>query len=456
MKHTTLASVAKMAEGIILHGNPSTSVHSAHFDARLLEAGALFVPIVGSRDGHDFISQAIEQGASAALISNQDKIPQDSPENFGYILVNDTLRAFQKMASAYRKSFHMPFVAVTGSNGKTTTKDIIAHVLSQRNNVYKTFKNLNNHLGVPYSLLQLDDSHEVAVLELGMSHAGEIDLLADMLHPDYSVITHIGDAHLEFFGTREKIALAKAELLPHTNPAGLVLLNGDSEYLRKVSHLYDGEVWFYSVNEQADIWADQITSDGQGTHYTVHIGSTDRLEVFLPLFGKHNVANSLPAIAIALRMGMTRDEIIAALATVHISAMRFEVNHSSTGAIIINDAYNASPSSMKAAIDTFAEIFPERQKILVLGDMYELGENSGELHADIGIYLNQFEGTFEHLITVGVDAAELSHTFQGKKNHFKTKEEAEQLLAQYNSAEYAILFKASRGMKLESLLEIIK
>ncbi|MGD8189024.1 UDP-N-acetylmuramoyl-tripeptide--D-alanyl-D-alanine ligase [Brevibacillus ginsengisoli] len=456
MKPITFAELAKMSEGILLQGDPSATITSAHFDTRQLEAGSLFVPIVSNRDGHDFIMQAIEQGAAAVLVSNQSKLPTELPSQTGVILVNDTLRAFQKLSAAYRRQFNIPIVAVTGSNGKTSTKDIIAHVLSAKHSVYKTYKNLNNHLGAPYSLLQLDETHESAVLEVGMNHPGEIDLLASLVQPKYSVITTIGDAHLEFFGTREKIALAKAELLPHTDKDGLVLLNGDNEFLHKIRHLYDGEVWFYSVEGRADVWADHFVTDEHGTRFTVHLPDHISFAVTLPLFGKHNVSNSLPAIAIASRLGMSPEEIQAALATVAISAMRFEVSRTDRGTILINDAYNASPSSMVAAIDTFAEILPSHQKILVLGDMFELGENSEELHAEVGDYLNRYRNQFEKVITIGSLTESMHQAFKGNKFHFTSKEEALSALQPYLTKEYAILFKASRGMKLETLLESVK
>lgn len=455
MKPITFAEIAKMAEGILLQGDPTSIIHSVHFDTRQLESGSLFVPVVGNRDGHDFIMQAVELGAVAVLLSNQNKLPEQLPETVGVILVNDTLRAFQKLSAAYRLQFEIPIVAVTGSNGKTSTKDIIAHVLGAKHSVYKTYKNLNNHLGAPYSLLQLNETHEVAVLEVGMNHAGEIDLLASLVQPKYSVITTIGDAHLEFFGTREKIALAKAELLPHTDSNGLVLLNGDSELLHKVSHLYDGEVWFYSVNGKANVWAENLTTDERGTSFTVHLPDQMTFEAFLPLFGKHNVANTLPAIAIATRLGMSPEEIQSALASVSISAMRFEVSRTGSGAILINDAYNASPSSMRAAIDTFADILPAYQKVLVLGDMFELGEDSSSLHAEVGEYLNQYSEQIEVLITIGSLSAHLNQAYSGKKLHFSTKEEALDSIRAYVKKEYSLLFKASRGMKLETLIEEI-
>lgn len=457
MKPISLQQLATMAQGLLLRGNPVHMIQSAHFDTRQLEANSLFIAIQGeARDGHDFIQQAIESGATAALISDQRKIQADLPQDFGLILVNDTLRGFQKLAQAYRNTYSIPFIAVTGSNGKTTTKDIMAHVLGSKVPLYKTYKNFNNHLGVPYSLLQLDQSHQAAVLELGMNHAGEIDLLASLVKPAYSVITNIGDAHIEFFHTREKIALAKAELLPHTDPARLVLLNGDNEYLRMVAHLYPGKTWFYSVTGPADIWAEQIVSGDTGTNFVVKLASGVTFDAYIPLFGTYNVSNCLPAIAIALEFGLAIEEIQEALATVAVSGMRFELVPSAFGTILVNDAYNASPFSMKAAIETFATLFPDRKKVLVLGDIFELGSDSAALHTSVGEYINRFADAFELLVTVGENSRQIHEAYAGNKRHFAAKEEAVPLLAQYQTKEYAMLFKASRGMKLETLLEALK
>lgn len=454
MKPTTLERISVMAEGLLLQGEPTLTVDSVHFDSRQLEAGGLFVAIRGAeQDGHKFILQAAKNGARAAIISKQSIIPHGLPATFGLILVNDTLRAYQKLSHSYRRQFAIPFIAVTGSNGKTTTKDIISYVLSTKIPLYKTYKNLNTQTGLPYSLLQIDDSHQTAVLELGMSEAGQIDILASLVEPEVSVITYIGDSHLEFFESREQLALAKGELLPHTNPDGLVLLNGDNQYVRKIAHLYEGTTLYYSVEGPADIWAENIVTDEHGTSFDVRSSSGNDLSVKMPLFGKHNVLNALPAIAIARHYGISEDSIKEALSTVSLSAMRFEITRSPSGAIVVNDAYNASPASMEAAITTFADIFPERKKVLVLGDMFELGEESRELHTKVGEYANRFRDRFSLLLAIGEDIRYLYEAYQGNKRLFATKQEALTTLQELVTTEYAILFKASRGMELETLAQ---
>lgn len=449
MNPITIQQLVKMAGGLLLSGNPALLVSHFHFDSRELSAGGVFITINKDRDGHDFLPGAIAQGAVAALVSDQDKVPANLPADFALVLVNDTLRAYQKLAESYRRTFAIPLVAVTGSNGKTSTKDVIAHVLASKLNVYKTYKNLNNHLGVPYSLLQLEPTHEAAVLELGMNHAGEIDLLASLVHPEVSVITNIGEAHLEYFGSREKIALAKAELLPHTNPGGLVLLNGDNPYLHKVSHLYDGQILYYSVEGHADLWAENIVVEQTGTRFTVVLRNGETFDAFVPLFGKHNVSNCLPAIAIAHRFGLAVAEIQAALATVSLSAMRFEVIHSPSGAVFINDAYNASPTSMKAAIETFAEIYPDSKRFLVLGNMLELGSESDSMHAGIGSLLTLYTDRFAQVVTIGESAKHIHDAYHGKKQHFATRMDAFPLLKSLDAAGNTILFKGSRNTMLK-------
>lgn len=455
MKPIPLQQVATLAEGLVIHGSPGQRITSVHFDSRQLEAGGLFIAVRGERDGHDFLHSAVEKGAVAAIISDETKIPADLPRDFGLILVNDTVRAFEKWAGKYRQQLSLPIIAVTGSNGKTTTKDITAHLLSQAMPVYKTYKSFNNHLGVPFSLLHIGEDQQAAVLELGMNHAGEIDRLAALVQPQISIITNIGDAHLEFFGSRRKIALAKGELLPHTARSGLVLLNGDSPYLHEIAHLYPGETLFYSVERPADLWAEEIAASERGTSFTVRFASGEAFPVFLPLFGKHNVANALPAIAVARTLGVEPKQIAHALATLRISAMRFEVTTAASGAVVINDAYNASPTSMKAAIETFADILPGYKKVLVLGEMLELGKESAPMHAEVGQFANQYKERFALLVTIGENALPLHDAYEGKKQHVPDKAAATDLLDAYNDAEHAILLKASRGIGLETVAAVL-
>ncbi|HJV44616.1 MAG TPA: UDP-N-acetylmuramoyl-tripeptide--D-alanyl-D-alanine ligase [Bacillota bacterium] len=446
----TLEQICDAAGGTLLSGRPDQSITSFHFDTRQLTRDSLFVALTsGERDGHQFLQEAKIQGAIAALISNPDY--QTEEIELAYILVDNTEKAFAKIAHYYRNQLHIPVIAVTGSNGKTTTKDMIAHVLGSKKNVFKTYKNYNNHLGVPLSILQINQDHELAVIEMGMNHPGEIDFLASIGKPDISVITNVTDAHIEYLGSRENIAKAKGELLPHTSSNGFAILNGDNPYVHSVSHLNPGQTYFYRLNEEADIYATDIATTDAGTSFTVNIGE-ESFTCSIPMFGLHNVSNLLPAIFIANHFGYNHKEITQALTNLSISPMRFELVQHNGDAVIINDAYNASPTSMKSSIQTFAEILSSYKRILVLGDMFELGERSIAFHQEVGSYINQLAERFEWLVTVGENSQYISSEAHIPSRHFTSKSDATNFLANYMDGGHAFLFKGSRGMKLEELV----
>jgi UDP-N-acetylmuramoyl-tripeptide--D-alanyl-D-alanine ligase len=455
----SINEIVQITGGTLLQGNGDTRITSVHFDSRQLNHGGLFIALTsGTRDGHDFLPAAMEKGIAGALISRADVSELENLDpNLALVLVKDTEKGFQDLAKAYRNKLQIPFIAITGSNGKTTTKDITAHLLEGKYKVYKTYKNFNNHLGVPLSILQITPETEVAVLELGMNHEGEIDFLAGIVNPDYSIITNVNDAHMEFFESREKIALAKGELLGHTNPNGFACLNQDNPYVANLAHLNPGKTYFYHVSQQdeqeraADITASNLYYDEQGSHFTVTYDH-QQFSCVMPLYGEHNISNTLPGIFIALHLGVTPEQIQERLKGLEISAMRFQKIIGANGLLIINDAYNASPSSMKASVSTFLTVFQERTKVIILGDMFELGEQTESYHREVGEALNEMEEEFR-LITIGNLSKEISDAYLGESNHFPTKEEAIKYLESFKSQEYAILLKASRGMKLETLLD---
>lgn len=449
----SLQEIAEMTGGKLLTGNPKQQVSMFHFDTRKLERGGMFIALTsGKRDGHSFLHHAVKQGATAALISSK-QINQQQYPGLSLLLVNDTEAAFQQLAASYRQRLQFPFIAVTGSNGKTTTKDMIAHLLAAKYRTFKTQGNFNNHLGIPLSLLQMKDE-QYAVVELGMNHAGEIDFLANMVKPKISVLTNVGEAHIKYLGSKAKIAEAKGELLPHTDPGGYVLLNQDDPYVCSQAKRYTGKIRYFSIREKADIYASQIEQAEGGTSFVVHLDGKSTT-CFMPMFGTHNVSNVLPAIDIAYRAGIDLDTIKKHLFHLSVSGMRFELLKGRNGALLINDAYNASPTSMKAAINTFFGIYPARKKVLVLGDMFELGDESEEMHREVGMYLKQRTKDLDVvLITVGKDSRWISRVFGG--THVEQKEQAIAELETYLTDEHAILFKASRGMQLEQLLALIQ
>ncbi|MDQ0338988.1 UDP-N-acetylmuramoyl-tripeptide--D-alanyl-D-alanine ligase [Caldalkalibacillus uzonensis] len=444
----TVKDVVELSGSQLLQGDPEAMVEFVHFDSRQLEDHSLFVALTGgARDGHQFIDDAIEKGAASVLVSQDDPQLRQTHQGVSFIFNEDTRSAFQALATGYRKRLSLPVVAVTGSNGKTTTKDMIAHLLSAKFKVYKTYKNFNNDLGVPLSLLHIKKHHELAVLELGMNKAGEIDFLARMAQPNISVITNVGDAHIQFFGLREKIAEAKGELLPHTDPDGFVILNGDDPLVLSQAPRYPGKVYTYSIRKEADIYATNITFSEHGSFFDLHVDGQS-VSCFMPMFGEHNISNLLPAAFIAYRSGINLETLQQTMMSISISDMRFQTMAGPNGSILINDAYNASPTSMKVAIDTFEHIYPGRKKVVVLGDIFELGEQSDKLHTEVGQYIKDKRLT---VITVGDKSSLISKAAGG--THVSTHEEAIEVLKPYLTPEHVILLKASRGMKLEKIIE---
>jgi UDP-N-acetylmuramoyl-tripeptide--D-alanyl-D-alanine ligase len=424
-------------------------IFSFHFDSRKLEKDSLFIALTGgNRDGHNFLQDAVKNGAIAALISNEE-VGTENGKGLHLILVKDTEVALQAIAATYRNDLTLPIIAITGSNGKTTTKDMVSHILSYKCNVYKTYGSFNNHLGLPLSLLQITEEHEAAVLELGMNHAGEIDFLANIAKPTISIITNVGDTHIEFLGSKENIAKAKGELLPHTDPNQYILLNQDDPLVCSQANRYPGKIYYFSTQSSADIYASNIQFVDQGTTFDLHIGE-EAISCSIPMFGKHNVSNVLPGAFIAYQAGFSMKEISDSLRSLTISDMRFQVIPGPRESMFINDAYNASPLSMKAAIDTFTEVYPKRKKVVVLGDMFELGDEADVLHREVGFHLK--DKGFS-VITIGEKAEHISKQANGK--HFSIKEEAVQELQQYLDKEHAILFKASRGMKFEEMINTL-
>ena len=446
----TLAEICQATGGKLVTGEPSLKIDAFHFDTRMLSSQSMFIALTGgARDGHEFLQTAKEQGAIAALISDITKIPEQA--DLAYVVVEDTAMGFAQIAKYYRSKLQIPIIAVTGSNGKTTTKDMISHILGSKKKTFKTYKNYNNHLGVPLSLLQTQPEHEIAVLEMGMNHAGEIDFLASIAKPDISVIVNVTETHIENLGSKENIAKAKGELLPHTSPDGFSILNGDNPYVVNLRDLYSGKTYFFRVGKPADIYATDIQTTDRGTSYNVHIGK-ESFTCTIPMFGLHNVSNTLPGILIANQLGYHSEDIANSLKTLTISPMRFELVQHAGQTVIINDAYNASPTSMKSSITTFGGILPHLKKVLVLGDMYELGEQSIDFHRSVGKHINTLGESFEMVVTIGDHARYISETVALPAHHFEQKDQAAEFLRQYLIPEYALLFKASRGMRLEEIV----
>jgi UDP-N-acetylmuramoyl-tripeptide--D-alanyl-D-alanine ligase len=420
-------------------------------DSRSIQRGELFLAVKGERmDGHDFVTQALETGAVAAVI-RKDQLAR-YPLKTGLITVDDTLTALQTLATAVRRLWAKPLIGVTGSAGKTTTKEAIAHVLSTRFRVLKSEGNFNNHFGLPLMLLKIEPEHDLAVIEMGMSHAGEIAALAKIAQPELGVVTNVAPVHLEFFESIAGIARAKYELVEALPATGTAVLNADDEYVSQFGRDFHGKVVLYGLRTSADVRAENIEPRGSdGSTFDVVVGSC-REKAILHLVGAHNIYNALAAVAVGLERGLSPSEAVAALATLAPADKRGQVVN--LGNItIINDCYNCNPKALEAMVDALAAM-PAKRRIVVVGEMLELGPASEELHRQAGRHI----ATKKINVLLGVrgqaqQVVEAANEAGMRAEFVATPEEAGDWLARETRDGDVVLLKASRGVKLERALE---
>lgn len=426
-------------------------------DTRTIRPGSLFVPLIGDHyDGHAYAAEAYSKGAAAALWQDDHPHP---PEGMPIIRVKDTLTALQQLAKSYRKQLPVRIVGITGSNGKTTTKDLVAAVLGSTFQVHKTKGNLNNHIGLPLTLLELEETTQFAVVEMGMSGRGEIELLSNLAEPEASIITMIGESHMLQLGSREEIARAKAEIVSGMPSSGLFVYNGDEPLIEQAlaERGHDGlrRIRFGS-GAGNDLFPADIRMDADGAHF--QINSPGYPELFIPLLGTHNVINALAAIAIGEAFGVSPEGIAAGLRSLQMTSMRIEKLTAASGLTVLNDAYNASPASMRAAIDLTEQLSGFGRKFLVLGDMLELGEHEEEFHRSIGAMLSpervDYVFTFGRLGRFIADEA-AQHFPKACVRAFDDKEQLAAELAAIAQAEDLVLVKGSRGMRLEHVVNVL-
>ena len=430
-------------------GRPVAQGYS--IDSRTVQSGELFFAVKGDRfDGHDFVEQSLSSGAVGAVVS-RDQLAR-YPNKKSLLAVDDTLVALQTLATAVRKLWGKPAIGITGSMGKTTTKEAIAHLLSTRYRVHKTKGNFNNHFGLPLGLLTLEPEYDLAVIEMGMSHAGEIATLARIAQPNEGVVTVVGPVHLEFFDSVAGIARAKYELIEALPHGGVAFLNGDDQYVSQFGRDFKGKVILFGMKPTADVRAENIESLGsEGTRFDL-IAKELRQSVRSPLLGLHNVYNVLAAAAVALEHGITPSEIATALPQLEPADKRGQVVQ--LGNItVLNDCYNSSPKALMAAVDTLAAL-PARKRIVVAGEMLELGATGEQLHRECGRHIAEKKIDFllgvRGLAKPMVEAALAA----GMKAEFvATPEEAGEWLVREARDGDVILLKASRGVKLEKALD---
>ena len=443
----TLSQVALAVNGELV--GQDLSFNGISTDTRTVQNGMLFIPIEGENfDGHNFISEAVKKGA-VAVISHRDEV-YDVP----FVRVSDTRKALGMLALFHRKSLDVKVVGITGSTGKTTTKDIIANVLSQKYKTLKTEGNFNNDIGVPLTLFRLNEDDECAVIEMGMNHFNEISNLTEMALPDVSVITNVGVSHIENLGSREGILKAKCEIF-QSNPSQVKILNGDDDMLITVKEKYDNIQYFSLKNKDCAAYADNIKRNSIiSIDCDIHTKNND-FSVTVPVPGEHMVSNALAATLVAEQFGLNSEQIKRGIETFKPTKMRMDIINTEKYTII-NDVYNANPASVTAALDVLKNA--DTEKCAILGDMLELGDYSAKMHADMGVLAVKYG--IEKIVFIGelskygFDAAQkigLENAF-----YFKDKQAFFQQAGSILKQGTTILLKASRGMHFEEITEFLK
>lgn len=447
--------IAEAMGGRLVAGDPDHYVTGFSIDTRTLAAGDLFFAIVAARDGHDFVAVAAKRRAAGLVVSRPVTL---GDENDAFVIeVADTTRALQDLARYVRRQSGATVIAITGSAGKTTTKDTIAELLSTRVSVVKNTGNLNNHLGLPLSLLELRRGADVAVMELGMNHAGEIRTLVGVAEPEIRVWTNVGEAHIGHFGSAEAIADAKAEILEGAGPDTLVIANADDERVRRRLSSCAGRVVTFGTVEDAHVRAVDIEDlglDGTRARLVTSRGSAD---VKVPLLGRGHLMNVVCAAAVALEMGVDLETIVSRVATLHASSRRGAIVRLPKGVTVIDDSYNSSPSALKASLDVVSHTWAAR-RIAVIGEMLELGTLSTSLHQECGAVAAQ--SRLAKLFTIGGEPARAlgqSAIEAGQKpatvTHFDDSTSAAPAIAEQVSPGDVVLVKGSRGTRTDLVVE---
>ncbi len=452
----TLEDLFNLPSAVIYNPDGFKPISKVEIDSRKVKKGFLFVAIKGEKfDGHDFVLTAIQNGAQAVVV-NKKKIKKFDTIDVTMIAVDDTTKAYGDIANIWRRKLKAKVVSITGSNGKTTTKEMIATLLAEKYNVVKTLANNNNHIGVPLTILSADEKCDVIVLEQGTNHFGEIAYSAKISQPDFALMTNIGDSHLEFLKNREGVYKEKSALFAETNMnGGTILINSDDSVISRHTKNFKNTI-SYGFNDQASVKGKIIgyTDDGR-TKVQITSGKI-KIEAALPVYGEASAKNFLSAVVVALILGLTKKQILDGVkkfAPVH---SRVEVKKFKN-AVVIDDTYNASPASVKSAVDTMNKIKTYKNKIVVLGDIFELGNQSVKIHQELEKVFKPAKNLV--VLTVGTMMQHLVKELRKKKIrsiHFFLRE-ALSLYLQYEEIEdCVILVKGSRGMMMEEFVNILE
>lgn len=458
MKNMTLKNIATACNGQLhcTSEQENITIKGAVLDSRLVEEGYLFFATKGERvDGHSFILQVAEKKAACVIC---EKAPEDV--EIPYILVEDSFAALKQVAAYYRENLTIPVIGITGSVGKTSTKEMIASVLGVRYNVLKTEGNFNNEVGLPLTILRIRDEHKVAVVEMGINHFGEMHRLSEIAKPDICVITNIGQCHLEFLGSREGILKAKSEIFDFMNPEGYVCINGDDDMLCTIKEVHGHKPVTYGMTMKNDVYVTDVKSNGiLGSEASIYLND-ETFDVEIPLPGEHMVMNALAATCVGDLLGLKPEEIAKGIAAVKAVGGRSNII-ALEDKTILDDCYNANPVSMKAAIDLLN--LANTRKVAILGDMFELGEGQEEMHSEIGRYA--VEQGIEVLVCVGelswnmFNAATLTRTAMKKNIQIYYMQDTQEVIDKIDiilEKGDSILVKASHGMGFAEVVEALQ
>ena len=452
MENVTVRDILEATQGTLLCGDENTVIRDICIDSREAKEGDLFVPIIGEKvNAHRFIESVLET-ASATLTSEHYAVSAEKP----YIKVADTQQALQDIGRWIRKRITIPVVAVTGSVGKTTTRNMIATALGSERNVFETQKNFNSQIGVPIMLCRIHSQNEVAVLECGMSEPGQIHILSDMVKPKYEVVRTIGVAHIEQLKTRENIRREKLSIIDGMDPNGALFLNGDDAMLAEMKGQLPCKVYYYGTQDWCDYRAESIQYDN-GRSYFECVHGNVRVSIELSVLGKHNVLNCMAAMAVADVSGVSMEA--AAKEFAHFHGLRQNIIKLENRYTIIDDTYNASPDSMRASLDVLCHIETTGKRIAVLGDMFELGENSLRYHYEVGQYIAKLP--LDEVLVVGTRARAIVDAIKDSGSGIDTatfteNEEAVMFLMGTLMPEDVILVKGSNGMHMNEIVQLLK
>ncbi|WP_454064322.1 UDP-N-acetylmuramoyl-tripeptide--D-alanyl-D-alanine ligase [Candidatus Nitrospira salsa] len=470
MASFTMEEIVQATGGEVLWPTSRARVRGVTTDSRQVRQGDLFVALNGPHfEGHRFVKGAMNEGAVGAMISRtawaslspwiRRRSRTHSSMSPFVIGVDDTLSAYQDLASYHRRRFSIPLVAVTGSNGKTTAKEMVSHVLAKRWRTLKTKGNFNNSIGVPHTLLRVSRRYEAAVIEMGVDQEGQTTRLCELAQPTVGVITNVGPDHLEFFGTVDASARAKAELLPALPSDGVAVLNADDAYFQRFARQASCPVLSYGFSPHADVRASDVVVQPRGSTFRLHLPKRTRsLHVQLRVAGNHNVSNALAGAAVGHALGLSTANISLGLSQMHAASMRSQI-HRVKGVTFLYDCYNANPASMEAAVDLLVELAPGQRAIAVLGEMRELGVDESAFHEEIGRYVARKD--IAYLITCGklgamlADGARKEGMSASTVCHVQHVSDAAGVLRKIVRRGDVVLLKASRGVQMEKVLDLM-